>query len=142
MAEGMIEKVHDHIINELDTNTRTDLIFVLTGIILNLVILGANSGIAAAASRGNAAPTIIMFVLVALLLVINLIVELGLIKGRQTRTVLLNGLIKMYKDQNVEGYYDPSLLGAYHTRYTLFMLAVLMTGLVALIIPFVLLVVL
>jgi hypothetical protein len=138
----MIEKVHDHIIDELDINTRTDLIFVLTGIVLNLVILGANSAIASAASRGNAAPTIIMFVLVALLIVINLIAEMGLIKGRQTRTVLLNGLIKMYKDQNVEGYYDPSLLGAYHTRYNLFMLAVLMTGLVALTIPFVLLTVL
>ena len=134
----MIEKVHDHIINELDTNTRTDLIFVLTGIILNLIILGANSGIAAAAGRGNSAPTFIMFILVALLIVINLIAELGLIKGRQTRTTLLNGLIKMYKDQNVEGYYNPSLLSAYQTRYNLFMVAVLVTGLVALIIPFVL----
>lgn len=138
----MIEKVHDHIINELNTNTRTDLIFVLTGIILNLVILGANSGIAAAAGQGNAAPTIIMFVLVALLIVINLIAELGLTKGRQTRTTLLGGLLKMYKDQGVEGYYDPSLLGDYKTRYDLFMLAVLVTGLVALIIPFVLLTVL
>ena len=79
-----------------------------------------------------------MFILVALLIVINLIAELGLIKGRQTRTTLSNGLIKMYKDQNVEGYYDPSLLGAYQTRYTLFMIAVLVTGLVALVIPFVL----
>ncbi len=134
----MIERVHEHIISELNTNTRTDLIFVLTGIILNLIILGANSGVAAAAGTGNTAPTIIMFVLVALLIVINLIAELGLIKGRQTRTTLLNGILKMYKDQGVEGYYDPSLLGDYRTRYNLFLLAVLFTGLIALIVPFVL----
>ena len=44
----------------------------------------------------------------------------------------------MYKDQGVEGYYDMSLLGDYKLRYNLFMLAVLATGLVAIIIPFVL----
>ena len=53
MVEGMIGKVHDHIINELDTNTRTDLVFVLTGIIFNLIILGANSGIAAGGRPGK-----------------------------------------------------------------------------------------
>jgi hypothetical protein len=68
--------------------------------------------------------------------VVNLVVEIGLIRGRQTRVKLLNGLLKMYQDQGVEGYYDSSLLSDYSTRYNLFMLAVLATGLVALIIPF------
>ncbi|MBA7702845.1 hypothetical protein ES703_111620 [subsurface metagenome] len=31
----MIERVHEHIIGELGTNTRTDTIFVITAIILN-----------------------------------------------------------------------------------------------------------
>jgi hypothetical protein len=53
------------------------------------------------------------------------------------RKKLLSGLLKMYKDQGVEGYYDPSLLSDYRTRYNLFMLTVLFTGLVAIIIPFV-----
>ena len=131
----MIERVHEHITGELNTNTRTDTIFVLTGIFLNLLVLGINSGIAA---TGGGTTAIILFTLVALLIVVNLVVEFGLIRGRQTRTKLLNGLLKMYKDQGVEGYYDPSLLSDYRTRYNLFMLAVLSTGLVALIIPFVL----
>src|SRR3972149_11506445 len=131
----MIEKVHDHIIDELDTNTRTDLIFVLTGIVLNLIILGINSAIA---SGGGDGATITIFgALVVLLRVVNLVVEVGLIKGRGTRKKLLDGILKMYKDQNVEGYYDPSLLGDYRVRYNLFMLVVLAFGLTALIIPFV-----
>jgi len=35
----MIQRVHEHIIEELRTNTRTDTIFVLTAILLNLVTL-------------------------------------------------------------------------------------------------------
>ena len=131
----MIERVHEHILSELQTNTRTDTIFILTAIILNLITLGINSGIATGGADGTT--TIVMFAFVALLIVVNLVAEMGLIRGRQTRTKLLNGLIKMYKDQGVEGYYDASLLGDYRTRYNLFMLVVLFTGMVAIVIPFV-----
>jgi len=131
----MIERVHEHIINELGSNTRTDIIFVLTAILLNLITLGVNSGIASAQNDGTT--TIVMFTFVALIIVVNFVAEIGLIRGRIMRQKLLDGLLKMYKDQGVEGYYDPSLLNDYKTRYNLFMLAVLFTGLVAIIIPFI-----
>ncbi|MFC1864226.1 hypothetical protein ACFLYG_00135 [Chloroflexota bacterium] len=131
----MIERVHEHIIDELGTNTRTDTIFVITAIILNLITLGINSGLAS--SRGDTTQTIIMFTFVALIIVVNFVAEIGLIRGRQMRQKLLNGLLKMYKDQGVEGYYDPSLMSDYSLRYNLFMLTVLFTGLIAIIIPFI-----
>ncbi len=132
----MIERVHEHIISELNSNTRTDTIFILAAIILNLVSLGINSGIASGGEKGSTA-TVVMFTFVALIVVVNFVAEIGLIRGRQMRKKLLSGLLKMYKDQGVEGYYDPSLVSDYKTRYNLFMLAVLFTGLVALIIPFI-----
>ena len=132
----MIERVHEHITGELGTNARTDTIFVLTAIFLNLITLGINSGIAT--SNGGATQTIVMFTFVALIIIVNFVAEIGLIRGRQMRRKLLNGLLKMYKDQGVEGYYDPSLLGDYTLRYNLFMLAVLFTGVTAIVIPFVL----
>jgi hypothetical protein len=131
----MIERVHEHIIGELGTNTRTDTIFVITAIILNLVTLGINSGLAS--SREDTTQTIVMFTFVALIIVVNFVAEIGLIRGRQMRKKLLNGLLKMYKDQGVEGYYDASLMGDYAIRYNLFMLTVLFTGLIAIIIPFI-----
>jgi hypothetical protein len=131
----MIERVHEHIIGELGTNTRTDTIFVITAIILNLVTLGVNSGLAS--SREDTTQTIVMFTFVALIIVVNFVAEIGLIRGRQMRKKLLNGLLKMYKDQGVEGYYDASLMGDYTTRYNLFMLTVLFTGLIAIVIPFI-----
>jgi hypothetical protein len=131
----MIERVHDHLLQELNTNTRTDTVFVLTAILLNLLTLGVNSGVASGDSSGT--QTVVMFALASLLIVVNLVAEIGLIRGRQSRAKIINGLLKMYKDQGVDGYYDPTLLGDYRTRYSLFILAVLCTGLVGLIIPFV-----
>ena len=132
----MIERVHEHITSELGTNTRTDTIFALTTILLNLITLGINSIIAV--SNEGATQTIVMFTFVVLIIIVNFVAEIGLIRGRQMRRKLLNGLLKMYKDQGVEGYYDPSLLNDYTLRYNLFMLAVLFTGLITIVIPFVL----
>jgi hypothetical protein len=134
-GETMIERVHEHLTSELSTNARTDTVFVITSILLNLITLGINSALASSSS--SATRTIVMFTFVALIIVVNFVSEIGLIRGRQMRKKLLNGLLKMYKDQGVEGYYDPTLIGDYRTRYTLFMIVVLFTGLVALIIPFV-----
>lgn len=131
----MIERVHEHLLNELGTNTRTDTIFILAAILLNLITLGVNSGIASSGKNGT--QTIVMFTFVVLIIVVNLVAEIGLIRGRQMRRKLLDGLLKMYKDQGVEGYYDPTLLSDYSIRYNLFMLTVLITGLIALVIPFI-----
>jgi hypothetical protein len=132
----MIERVHEHLLNELSTNARTDTIFVITAILLNLLSLGINSAISSG-QESSGTRTIVMGVFVALIIVVNFVAEIGLIRGRQMRRKLLEGLLKMYRDQGVEGYYDPSMLSDYKVRYNLFMIAVLFTGLVALIIPFI-----
>lgn len=133
---AMIERVHEHIIGELNANTRTDTIFVLSSILLNLIALAVNSAVAGG-NDGTGTTTIVMFTFVALVLVISFVAEVGLIRGRLMRKKLLDGLLKMYNDQGVEGYYDSSLLGDYRTRYNLFMLVVLFTGVVAVVIPFI-----
>jgi hypothetical protein len=134
----MIERVHEHIIEELQQNARTDTTFILTAIFLNLVTLGINSGQASQNSK-DATTWIVFFTFTALVIVINFVVVNGLLKGKQMRTKLITGLLKMYKDNNVEGYYDPTLLTNYAMRYNLFLLAVSFTGIVALIVPIVLL---
>jgi len=131
----MIERVHEHIITELQQNTRTDTIFIVTAILLNLVILATNSIIAA--EDGSVTTTIVISMFVCLLIVVNLVVIFGLQKGRQTRVKLINGLMKMYKDQGVEGYYDASLLSNYNTRYNLFILVIVFIGVIAIAVPFV-----
>ena len=133
----MIERVHQHIITELQQNARTDTIFVITAILLNLVILAANSIMTS--EDPSTTTTIVMILFVCLLIVVNIVVIFGLLRGKQTRLKLINGLLKMYKDQGVEGYYDASLLSNYNTRYNLFILVVVFIGLIAIVVPIVLL---
>ncbi|MFC1980804.1 hypothetical protein ACFLVN_00970 [Chloroflexota bacterium] len=135
----MIERVHEHIIAELQQNARTDTVFILAAILLNLLTLGVNSGVASGRNN-DATMWIVFFTFISLVIVVNFVAEIGLIKGRQTRMKLLDGLLKMYKDQKVDGYYDASLLSNYNTRYNLFLLTVLFTGLIALIVPLVLII--
>jgi hypothetical protein len=130
----MIERVHQHIIEELQQNTRTDTIFIITSIFLNLLTLAVNSSIAQGKSASR---TIVMLIFVSLTIVVNFVVIIGILKGKQTRSKLLSGLIRMYKDQGVDGYYDSSLLTNYNTRYNLFILVVVFLGLIAIVVPFI-----
>lgn len=133
----MIERVHEHIITELQQNTRTDTIFILTAILLNLIALGVNSGVASGRDT-DTTTWIVFFTFVCLVIVVNFVVVVGLLRGKETRIKLINGLLKMYKDEGVEGYYDVSLLSNYSTRYNLFLLTVVVTGLIAIVVPSVL----
>jgi len=133
----MIEHVHKHITSELQQNTRTDIIFILSAILLNLITLAVNSGMSEK-SRTDNASLIVMFVFVSLIVLVNIVVVFGLMKGKQTREKLLKGLIQMYKDQDVDKYYDMSLLGNYNVRYNLFIMVVMFTGVIAAIVPFIL----
>ena len=132
----MIEHVHNHITSELQQNTKTDIIFILAAIILNLIILAVNASFVNK-SRGDETYLLIMFLFVAVLILLNIVVIFGLLKGKQTRAKLLSGLMSMYKDKDVEKYYDPSLLTNYNTRYNLFIMVVVLTGIVSIIVPFI-----
>jgi hypothetical protein len=132
----MIEHVHKQIISELGQNTKTDIIFILTAILLNLISLAVNSAFTNQ-SRTNTTYLIVMFIFAVLIIVVNLVAIFGLLKGKQTRSKLINGLLSMYKDQNVDKYYDASLINNYNTRYNLFILVVVITGFISLIVPFI-----
>jgi hypothetical protein len=133
----MIEHVHNHITSELNQNTRTDTIFILTAIFLNLVTLAVNSGMVKD-SRTDKSTLIVMFIFVSLIVLVNMVVVIGLLKGKETRGKLLGGLIKMYQDQGVDKYYDISLLSNYNLRYNLFIMVVIFTGIIATVVPFIL----
>lgn len=129
----MLETVHNHIIEEMKLNTRTDIIFVLTSIVLNFMILAINASLA---DYSDYEKLDVMLVFVGLAAAVNIVAEAGLLKGRQNRYRLLSGLLKMYKDQGVDGYYDSSLLQNYNLRYVMFMVLVLLTGVAGILVPF------
>jgi len=118
----MLKKVHEHITSELQQNTRTDTIFVVTAIAFNLIVLAINSAIAGEAVSENANPAndLILAVFIIMSLMVNSISVIALRSGKTNRKKLIGGLIEMYKDNKVSKYYDKSLMAGYSKRYLLF----------------------
>lgn len=136
----MLDKIHDHIVSELGHSSRTDTIFVVTAIIFNLIVLGVNSGISAAAvdSDETFVADLILVVFILMTLLINAISIVALNLGRRTRKMLLDGLVGMYRDHDADKYYNPSLITNYGVRYMLFGGVILTLALSAIIVPLIL----
>ena len=118
----MLNQVHDHIVSELNQSSRTDTIFVVTAIVFNLIFLGINYVVDDAASgrSGDAVDDIVLIVFIIMTLMMNAIAISALNLGKRTRQMLLDGLVSMYRDNEVEKYYDPALMSNYNARYLLF----------------------
>jgi len=133
----MIEKVHQHIINELQQGSRTDTIFVLTAVLFNLIVLAVNSGIASSAvsDKPQASDDVILIIFMFLIMIVNVVSIRALSTGKKTRALLLQGLLSMYRDNQVDKYYDASLLANYDKRYLSFSIVILCIGLIAVVVP-------
>ena len=133
----MLGQVHDHIVRELGESSRTDTIFVLTAIVFNLIVLGINFGVAteAAADADDATYDIILAVFIAMTVLLNIVAVAALVLGRRTRSILLDGLVAMYRDNDVDKYYEPTLMSNYGFRYLLFAGVIATLATTAIIVP-------
>jgi len=121
----MLQQVHEHIVNELQQNTRTDTIFVVTAIAFNLIVLGINSSV----------DDMILIVFIIMSLLVNTIAIIALNTGRMSREKLIQGLLSMYKDNDVAQYYDASLVAGYGRRYLLFTGVILCLAITSIVVP-------
>jgi hypothetical protein len=133
----MLKEIHSHIVNELQQNARTDTVFVVAAVLFNLVALGINWGVAseAASGKNSAQNDFILGLLIVGTLLINFFATRALTAGRSSREKLLNGLNRMYTDNDVAKYYDDALIGTYHARYTLFTLVLAVLAAIAIVVP-------
>ena len=133
----MLSQVHDHIVSELRESSRTDTIFVLTAIVFNLIVLAINFGVATeAAAEGDAATyDIILAVFIVMTVCLNVLAVAALALGRRTRSMLLSGLVAMYRDNDVDKYYEPALMSNYGVRYLLFSGVIAALSVTAIVVP-------
>jgi hypothetical protein len=135
---AMLEKIHQHIVSELGQGARTDTIFVVTAVVFNLIVLGVNSGVAGGATDQDtysAVNDVVLAAFIIMLIFVNIISITALSVGKQTRHKLLDGLLAMYSDNDVDKYYDTSLLTNYDKRYTLFTGVILCLAVTAVVVP-------
>lgn len=133
----MLERVHEHIVSELQQNARTDTIFVVTAILFNLIVLAVNSVVAGEAGgrRAPASLDSVLVVFIVMSVLVNSIAVIALNQGKRSREKLLRGVIAMYQDNNVAQYYDASLMAGYGTRYLLFTAVIVCLALTGIVVP-------
>jgi carbon starvation protein CstA len=133
----MIGKVHQHIINELQQGSRTDTIFILTAVLFNLIVLAVNSAVAGSAvsDKPNASDDVILFIFIFLIMIVNVVSVRALFTGKNNRMLLTNGLLAMYQDNQVDKYYDSSLLVNYEKRYFSFVIVILCIAFISVAVP-------
>ena len=117
----MIEKVHQHIVNELQQSSRVDTIFIISAILFNLIVLAINSAVASEATSEKASSSndFVLVVFILVVIIVNSVAIIALYTGKNTRDKLLQGVLSMYRDNDVDKYYESSLLTNYCKRYFL-----------------------
>ena len=133
----MQSQVHEHIVRELGESSRTDTIFVLTAIAFNLIVLAVNFGVATEATLEETTATydILLAVFIVMTVVLNVVAVAALALGGRNRRTLIGGLVAMYRDNNVDKYYDPALMSNYGVRYLLFTAVIGVLAATAIIVP-------
>jgi hypothetical protein len=133
----MLSDLHRHVVSELQQSSKTDTVFIVSAVLFNLVVLGINWGVATEANkpRQSGGNDLIFIVLVIGTLLINFFAIRALIAGRHTRAKLVGGLISMYRDNDIDKYYDPSLLDTYAARYKLFVAVLTILAAIAIVVP-------
>ena len=80
---------------------------------------------------------LILIILIVAIIAINIFVIRALLAGKERRIRLTQSLEKMYKEEELDKYYDASIIKGYETRYGLYTKIIGTLGLLAVFIPIV-----
>ena len=146
----MKERIHEQISNELKQAMRMDTVTVIIAITVSFILFGVAMVFAAQttgsimgsmtgfrATSINTAPTITMFVAIIAAVAIGWYAIRTLLNHKKQRGKLNEGLMKLYKDEGMDQYYDGSIFKGYETRYDLYTVILGAVGAVSVIAPLV-----
>jgi len=121
---------------ELEQSVHTDTTVIIVGMVINVILFGVNTGVAAASHipESGLAVKLIFFVLTAFLIVLNVSVGYALASGKKKRVKITERLEKFWEDEGLGKYQDASISSGYGTRGNLFTFILLALGAVALLV--------
>ncbi len=143
----MKERIHEQISNELKQANKSDLVSVVITVIVTFILFGIAVGTAFSSvgtvfismsgrtPEVSALATIIMWVSIAAIVAINWFFVRALLQNKARRAKLNEGLMKLYKDEGLDQYYDGSIFKSYETRYNTYAVIVGTVGALSVIVP-------
>jgi hypothetical protein len=128
----MLPQLHQHILSELDRSVRADTVFVFGAVVLDIVSIAANSGLAA--SKGTAAE-IVFWLFMTGVLVVTIIATAALRNGTRGCLAYHEALLSMYEKQGVSEHFPKDGIRTGVTRYRLYFGLVCVLGFIAIVVP-------
>ena len=134
----MLERVHTHLVSELERSARGDTVFIVCAVLFNILALFVNWTQASSLnSNYRDGSFVIFFLLVAGIVVVSGAAIVSILNCRNTCHALHAALLKLYDDTDVLDYFPESTLELGNKRSTLSLVVVIGTSALALAIPFV-----
>jgi len=145
----MKDRIHEQISNELRQANKADLVTVIIVVLVTFILFGIATGFAYGSvetpfiSLTGKTPqlstmaTIIMWVSIAAIIAINYYAVRSMLQNKARRAKLNEGLIKLYKDEGMDQYYDGSIFKSYETRHNTYAVIVGAVGALGVIVPIV-----
>jgi uncharacterized membrane protein len=155
------DHLHQDLTAELNQTTRTDTTTVIVGVVLNLIFLLVNSLVAGAVwteeyvyndvikdslavdytivTEFELGIMLIFIILIVAIIAINVFIIRALLAGKERRIKISESLKKMYQEEELGEYYDSSNIKGYEVRYSLYTKVVGTLGVLAVLIPVVVL---
>ncbi len=128
----MIEQVHKHLISEMELASRGTTTFVICSVLFNVLVLAINSAVAAGKS-GASGIAFFIFIVGSLIMTVSALRAIS--SGNKSCSSYHEALMNIYKDQNVSKYWPSSLNVTNQKRSTLFTIVVFTIGIIAIVIP-------
>ena len=130
----MLERVHAHLLSELERASRADTIFVVAAVTFNILVMFINWTQAEGISdgRGNV-PVYLLFVAGSLL--VSATALLALINSRRSCDKFHSALAELYRDSGVAKYFPETASALGHKRFWLNLVVVAATGLLSILVP-------
>ncbi|MBI4188112.1 MAG: hypothetical protein HY529_02785 [Chloroflexi bacterium] len=132
MKEVMLDQMNA----DLEQSVQTDKTVIIVGMVINVILLMANTGVAVAAHEAKAglAIKLIFFVLTAFVIVLNVSVGYALSAGKKRRVKITERLEKFWEDQGLGKYQEASISSGYGIRGNLFNIISMALGAVTLLV--------
>lgn len=132
----MLPNLHQHILSDLDRSTKADTVFVFGAVLLDLVSIGVNSGLAYSTSP----PALTIFwIFMFGVLMVSVIAASALHNGTKGCLALQGALLAIYAREGLEHLYPKAAMRTGMTRYYLYFTLIAALGLLAVAVPLIVL---
>jgi len=130
----MIEKIHDNLVSELDRSTRSDIVFIISAVLFNILVMFVNWSLSSSLNHERGSILIFIIFLFGTLVVTGTAL-IALVNSKNICIRTHEALEKIYVTSNVSEFLPDGMVSFGKKRFILSFIVVAGTGLISVFVP-------